>query len=39
MESYRHIFKTPLLGRYEVPWDLALPLSFLLASFLLSLAF
>ena len=34
MESYRHILKTPLLGRYEVPWDLALPLSFLMGGFL-----
>lgn len=34
MDAYRHILKTPLLGRYQIPWDLSLPLGFILGGFL-----
>ena len=37
MESYRHILRAPLLGRYQIPVDLLLPLFWILAGFLLAI--
>ena len=34
MESYRHILRAPLLGRYQIPGDLLLPLFWILLGFL-----
>ncbi|MCL5285653.1 MAG: hypothetical protein M1313_07900 [Nitrospirae bacterium] len=34
MASYRHLLRTPLLGRFLVPWDLLLPGFWILAGFL-----
>ncbi len=35
--SYRHILRTPLLGRFLIPWDMCVPAFWVLGGFLTGL--